>query len=57
MSSFFNDVAVNVTKIPDALSENVHAASAWDWKVISGLVISIVSKPQVDEGNGLWDRY
>ncbi|KAL9586169.1 MAG: hypothetical protein Q9212_001090 [Teloschistes hypoglaucus] len=39
MSSYLNDVALNITKIPDAISNDAENPLTWSWKVVPGLVL------------------
>lgn len=47
MSSYLNDVALNVTKIPDAISIDAENPLTWSWKLVPGLILGAVSFVQL----------
>lgn len=47
MSSYLNDVGLNITKIPDAISSDAENPLSWSWKVVPGLILGAVSFVQL----------
>lgn len=47
MSSYLNDVALNITKTPDAISNESENPLTWSWKAVPGLILGAVSFVQL----------
>ncbi|KAI4254075.1 MAG: hypothetical protein LQ352_003321 [Teloschistes flavicans] len=54
MSSYLNDVALNVTKIPDAISIDAENPLTWSWKLVPGLILGALSFGSVESWKAIY---